>query len=87
MSPPDDVNLGALYKKIGELQVRETKNVVRQVQRGRSKVSAQQGFLSVERCSKPTIAAVQGQCIGGGMDFVTACDIRLASMDAEFRFE
>ncbi len=33
---------------------------------------------------KPVIAAVHGVCLGGGMDLITACDIRLASTDATF---
>ena len=34
--------------------------------------------------NKPVIAAVHGACIGGGMDLITACDIRLAAADATF---
>jgi enoyl-CoA hydratase len=30
------------------------------------------------------IAAIHSHCIGGGIDMVTACDIRLASADATF---
>ena len=30
------------------------------------------------------IAAIQGWCIGGGVDLISACDIRLASADAQF---
>ena len=33
---------------------------------------------------KPVIAAVHGYCIGGGIDLISACDIRLASADAVF---
>jgi len=32
----------------------------------------------------PVIAAVHGYCIGGGVDLITACDIRLASSNAIF---
>jgi enoyl-CoA hydratase len=39
---------------------------------------------SVADCTKPTIAAVHGSCIGGGVDLIAACDIRLASADAVF---
>jgi enoyl-CoA hydratase/carnithine racemase len=33
---------------------------------------------------KPVIAAIHGHCLGAGMDLITACDIRLASADANF---
>ena len=32
----------------------------------------------------PVLAAIQGGCIGGGVDMVTACDMRYASADAFF---
>jgi enoyl-CoA hydratase len=44
----------------------------------------QRGFDAVERCRKPVIAAIAGPCIGGAVDFVSACDVRLASKDAKF---
>ena len=34
---------------------------------------------------KPTIAAVQGKCIGGGLMLTWVCDLILASDDAQFR--
>ncbi len=37
-----------------------------------------------ESCRKPVIAAVQGHCIGGGLDLIASCDIRLATEDASF---
>jgi enoyl-CoA hydratase len=39
---------------------------------------------AVARCRKPVIAAVQGWCVGGGVDLITACDIRLAANNAKF---
>ena len=39
---------------------------------------------SVADCPLPTIAAVHGYCIGGGVDLISACDIRLSSADAVF---
>jgi enoyl-CoA hydratase len=37
-----------------------------------------------EDCKKPVIAAVQGICIGGGLDIIAACDMRLCTEDAKF---
>lgn len=42
----------------------------------------QNTFSCLEQCRIPVIAAIQGGCIGGGVDLVTACDIRYASEDA-----
>src|SRR5439155_22770252 len=39
---------------------------------------------AVADCPKPVIAAVHGYCIGGGIDLICACDIRVASADAIF---
>jgi enoyl-CoA hydratase len=44
----------------------------------------QEAFNSIERCKKPVIAAIHGWCIGGGIDMITACDVRVASRDAKF---
>ena len=44
----------------------------------------QAGFNAIEKCCKPVIAAVHSHCIGGGVDLISACDIRLASQDAVF---
>jgi enoyl-CoA hydratase len=44
----------------------------------------QSTVTTVADCPKPVIAAVHGYCIGGGVDLITACDIRLASADALF---
>jgi enoyl-CoA hydratase len=44
----------------------------------------QAAVTSVAECPKPVVAAVHGYCIGGGVDLIAACDIRLASADAVF---
>jgi enoyl-CoA hydratase len=44
----------------------------------------QDSITAVAKCPKPVIAAVHGYCIGGGVDLIAACDIRLASADAIF---
>ena len=42
----------------------------------------QRSLATVAESTKPVIAVVQGRCIGGGLDLISACDIRLASKDA-----
>ncbi len=56
-----------------------------QGRRARLNVLHLQGAITaVADCPKPVIAAVHGYCIGGGVDLIAACDIRLASADAVF---
>lgn len=41
-------------------------------------------FQSIADAQQRTIAAINGHCMGGGLDFALACDIRVASPDSEF---
>jgi enoyl-CoA hydratase len=47
-------------------------------------VRLQASVTAVALCPLPVIAAIHGYCIGGGVDLVAACDIRMASADALF---
>lgn len=44
----------------------------------------QNAITAVADCRTPTIASVHGWCIGGGVDLISAVDIRYASADAKF---
>ncbi|MBQ90982.1 MAG: crotonase/enoyl-CoA hydratase family protein [Acidimicrobiales bacterium] len=44
----------------------------------------QETFSCFEKARMPVLAAVQGGCIGGAVDLVTACDMRYATEDAFF---
>ena len=44
----------------------------------------QANVSAIESCRKPVIAAIQGACIGGAIDIISACDMRYASADAFF---
>jgi len=53
--------------------------------RARAEITRLQASITaVADCPVPVIAAVHGWCIGGGVDLIAACDIRLASADAQF---
>ena len=44
----------------------------------------QDAISAIADCRTPTIASVHGWCIGGGVDLISAVDIRYASADAKF---
>ncbi len=47
-------------------------------------ISLQENISSIEKCRKPVIAAIHSHCIGGGVDLISACDIRFAAKDSVF---
>ena len=47
----------------------------------------QEAFSAIERNRFPVIAAIHGACIGGGIDMISACDMRIATTDATFSIE
>jgi enoyl-CoA hydratase len=44
----------------------------------------QESLSCLERVRMPVIAAVQGGCVGGGVDMITACDMRYCTEGAFF---
>src|SRR3546814_6049056 len=42
----------------------------------------QASFNAVDNCRKPVLAAIQGYCLGGAIDLISACDMRYAAEDA-----
>jgi enoyl-CoA hydratase len=41
-------------------------------------------YASIAEFPKPTIAMIQGYCIGGGLGLATCCDLRIASDNSRF---
>ncbi|MDA9230814.1 crotonase/enoyl-CoA hydratase family protein [Alphaproteobacteria bacterium] len=64
----------------------ETSSVERRRQRGVNFLNTvsvmQDSFTALETCRLPVLVAMQGGCIGGGVDLITACDMRYATQDA-----
>ena len=71
--------MGAVLDEVGELSPGRREERLRRII-----LDLQAAFTLLESCRKPVLAAVQGLCIGGGLDLIAACDMRYASADAAF---
>ncbi|GAB3106281.1 crotonase/enoyl-CoA hydratase family protein [Aestuariicella hydrocarbonica] len=53
----------------------------------RTVLQLQEALSQLEKVRMPVLAAIQGGCIGGAVDMVTACDSRYCTEDAFFSIE
>jgi enoyl-CoA hydratase len=51
---------------------------------GRFIADLQDSVNAIERCRKPVLAAIQGFCLGAGVDIAAACDMRYATPATRF---
>jgi enoyl-CoA hydratase/carnithine racemase len=47
-------------------------------------VVAEEALQGIYNFEKPTLAAIRGYCIGGGLNVAISCDLRIASSDSTF---
>ena len=78
---------GLDLKEFGDLAAGAEEPARRAEQTRRMILTMQESFSVIDRCRMPVLAAIQGACIGGGVDLTSACDMRYCTEDAFFTIQ
>ncbi|MFN4164461.1 MAG: crotonase/enoyl-CoA hydratase family protein [Ferrovibrio sp.] len=76
------LDLSAFANIAGEMMQGDRGRVGEQMRR--TVAEMQETFAVIDRCRVPVLVAIQGGCIGGGVDLISACDMRYCTNDAWF---
>ena len=77
------LDLGAAFANFGSM-LTDGGSVLPRTRLHAEILRLQKSFNAIAESPVPVIAAVHGWCIGGGLDLISACDIRVASACAKF---
>ena len=76
---------GLDLKEFASLGLLEGKDIGRKAENIRKIIiNLQQSFNLIANSRVPVIAAIHGACVGGGVDLISACDIRFATSESFF---
>lgn len=70
---------GAGTQFIAGADIKEIAAITSPAQGREASARGQEVFNKMERCPKPILAAIQGVCLGGGLELALACHMRIAS--------
>lgn len=75
---------GAGKMFVAGADIKEINNITSESEGKNTALLGQNLFNKIEQLNKPVIAAINGACLGGGMELAMACHIRIAAESAKF---